>query len=334
MGRFTDRPPSGSQVARGLGQAWRQSPDSTGGPRGGRPDDRRLGLGRFRSGSAPPAAVRAGRYRAGVRMLLPDQRPVDDDELADIYDWPESTAEPWVRGLMVVTLDGAFAGPDGLSGSISGPGDQDVFAASRALAHAYLVGATTIRAERYKAVHARPAVTALRAERGLQPAPTLAIVTATCRFDWANAGWVTSDERPVVLTTDRADPGLRAAAAKVGCDVVVAGGDQVDLGVALAELAARGLTRINCEGGPTLLGELIAADRLDKLALTVAPLVTHARIPHGPGAVVLTGFRLEALLEEDGFLFGRYVRDADVTAGAQRRLAADSGAAGHGTGTA
>ena len=259
-------------------------------------------------------------------MLLPDQRPVSDDELLDAYDWPDPTGRPWVRGLMVMTLDGAFVGPDGVSGSVSGAGDQKVFSASRALSDAFLVGARTIRAEGYKAVRPRPAVAALRSAHGQHPAPTLAIVTATCEFDWPNATWVASDERPVLLTTEAADPQQRATAARLGCDVVVAGEQRVDLGIALDELAARGLTRVNCEGGPTLLGELIAQDRVDELALTVSPRVTHAKAPHGGGEVVLTGFHLDLLLEQDSYLFCRYVRDAAATAQAAEELADDASA--------
>jgi riboflavin biosynthesis pyrimidine reductase len=261
-------------------------------------------------------------------MLLPEPRPVDDDDLLDAYDWPESPGRPWVRGLMAMSLDGTFVGPDGLSGSVSGPGDHRVFAASRALSDAYLVGAGTIRAEGYKAVRARPALASRRAARGLRPAPTMVVVTAHCRFDWAEARWVDSDERPVIMTTEAADPERRAAAVAHGCEVVIVGGDTVELPAALEELRRRDLTRVNCEGGPSLLGELIGQERLDELALTVSPLATHAPVPRAAGRVVLTGFALDVLLEEDGFLFGRYVRDADATARAQQELSAGAGIVG------
>ena len=51
--------------------------------------------------------------------------------------------------MMVTTLDGAAAGPDGLSGSISGEADKLVFDAVRREADAVLIGAGTMRAERY-----------------------------------------------------------------------------------------------------------------------------------------------------------------------------------------
>ncbi|HEY7813301.1 MAG TPA: dihydrofolate reductase family protein, partial [Nakamurella sp.] len=47
---------------------------------------------------------------------------------------------------------------------------------------------------------------------------------------------------------------------------------EVDLRAAVQGLADRGLHRIHCEGGPALLGALIANDLLDECCLTIAPL--------------------------------------------------------------
>ncbi|WP_181808413.1 dihydrofolate reductase family protein, partial [Streptomyces shenzhenensis] len=65
------------------------------------------------------------------------------------------------------------------------------------------------------------------------------------------------------------------------------------------------------EGGPRLLGQFIAAGVLDELCLTVSPVLTAGsaqRIAGGPGVAVPRRFELVSLLEEDGFLFGRYHR--------------------------
>lgn len=252
-----------------------------------------------------------------MRLLLPSYRDLTVDELVDLYDWP---AEQWVRGLMAMTLDGAFVGPDGLSGSISGHGDQLVFSACRALSDVLLVGAGTVRAEGYRALRAKPEHAERRAERGQRPAPTLAVVSASCRFDWPNTSWVHSDERPVLLTVQAAEPGLRAAAATMGCDVAVVGDEVVDPAAALGALSDRGLTRVTCEGGPTLLGELVVADLLDELVLTLSPLLSHAEVPRSSGPTVLTRMRLALLAEDDGYLFTRYVRpEAPDLGGTGRR---------------
>jgi riboflavin biosynthesis pyrimidine reductase len=246
--------------------------------------------------------IRAAVSVEGMRWLVPGT-PVSGD-LSEAYGWP---AAHWVRACMVMGLDGSIAGPDGLSGSISSPTDRAVLAAIRRFADVYLVGAGTVRSERYSAVHANPDAAARREASGQAPAPTLAIVTATCHVDWAEAAFTGSDNRPIVLTVERSDPAARAAAAR-WCDVLVVGEERVEPRTALDALTARGLTRVTCEGGDSLLTEMVRADVLDEVDLTLAPVATAAARPARPGPAVLTGMRLHQLLEDDGFLFARYLR--------------------------
>jgi 5-amino-6-(5-phosphoribosylamino)uracil reductase len=210
---------------------------------------------------------------------------------------------------MVMGLDGSIAGPDGLSGSLSSPTDRGVLAAIRRYADAYLVGAGTVRAERYSAVRARPEAIGQRTAAGQAPAPTLAIVSATCRFDWDEVAFTTSENRPILLTVERSDPADRAAAAR-WCEVVVVGEERVEPAAALDALAGLGLTRVTCEGGDALLTQMVRAGALDEVDLTVAPRVAASPRPARSGPAVLTGFRLHQLLEDDGFLFARYLRGA------------------------
>ncbi len=238
-----------------------------------------------------------------MRWLVPG---AGSDDLADAYGWPASR---WVRACMVMGLDGSIAGPDGLSGSLSSPTDRAVLAAIRRHADAYLVGAGTVRAERYSAVRARPEVVEQRTAEGQSPAPTLAIVSATCRFDWEDAAFTGSDNRPIMLTVRSSDPADRAAAAR-WCEVVVVGQESVEPLAALEALADRGLTRVTCEGGDMLLAQMVRAGALDEVDLTLAPVVAASPRPARTGAGVLTGMRLHQLLEDDGFLFTRYLRGA------------------------
>jgi riboflavin biosynthesis pyrimidine reductase len=238
-----------------------------------------------------------------MRWLVPGSPSSGD--LADAYDWPEAR---WVRACMVMGLDGSIAGPDGLSGSISSPTDRAVLAAIRRFADAYLVGAGTVRAERYSAVRTQPEVIERRLAAGQATAPTLAIVSATCRFDWEDMAFTASDNRPVVLTVQGSDPADRAAAAR-WCEVVVVGEERVEPGAALAALADRGLTRVTCEGGDSLLAEMVRAGALDEVDLTLAPVVAASARPARQGPAVLSGMRLHQLLEDDGFLFARYFRE-------------------------
>src|SRR5207302_935791 len=78
--------------------------------------------------------------------------------------------------------------------------------------------------------------------------------------------------RPIILTC-AASPADRRSALENFADVVVAGEEDVDMRVAIDALAKRGLRHVECEGGPHLLGWLIAAGLLDELCLTVAPVI-------------------------------------------------------------
>ena len=68
------------------------------------------------------------------------------------------------------------------------------------------------------------------------------------------------------------------------------------------------MSRVLCEGGPHLLGDIAAAGLLDELCLSVSPTLA------GPGASrVIAGqpsparpLALKHVLEDDGFLFFRY----------------------------
>ena len=80
---------------------------------------------------------------------------------------------------------------------------------------------------------------------------------------------------------------------------------------AVRALADLGHTRLLTEGGPRLLGELIAAGVLDEICLTLAPMLTAGdaqRIAGGPSVTLPRRFTLKSMLEEDGFLFTRYQR--------------------------
>src|SRR5215472_15738405 len=66
--------------------------------------------------------------------------------LGEIYAYP---AGRWVRANMIASVDGAIA-VEGRSGPLSGVADKLVFAVLRSLADVIVVGARTVRAERYR----------------------------------------------------------------------------------------------------------------------------------------------------------------------------------------
>ncbi|MDQ0686921.1 riboflavin biosynthesis pyrimidine reductase [Streptomyces sp. B4I13] len=236
------------------------------------------------------------------------------DELAEAYAYPQDrpgAPRPWLRANMVSTLDGA-AQHDGRSQPISTAADMRIFGTLRGLADVVVVGAETVRLEGYRPARARAEFAARRAAAGQAPAPAVAVVTAGLDLDFSLPLFTSPLVPTLILTGAAAAPDRVAAAEKAGVRVVIAGdGMGVEPARAVQALGALGHTRLLTEGGPRLLGQFVAAGALDELCLTVAPMLTAGdaqRIAGGPSVAVPQRFALASLLEEEGFLFGRYRR--------------------------
>lgn len=223
---------------------------------------------------------------------------VDDD-----YPWPDG---PWLRAMFVLGLDGCATGPDGRSGTISGPADLRVLLAVRRWSDAVIVGAATMRVERYKPMRVTPDASVERVARGLTPAPRLVVVSGSLDLPWGDPVYVESVLPPLIVT------GAQSAADARGrvpdsCELLVAPGERVDPAWLRAQLIDRGMQRLVCEGGRTLLHEFAHADVVDEWALTVSGLVAG-----GPFTPVMSRC-------EDEFVFTRFVRSQDGDAGGDVR---------------
>lgn len=244
-------------------------------------------------------------YLLPMDMVFPaPPRALDPDELLDAYPWPDEGQ--WVRAMMVTTLDGAAAGPNGLSGSISSTVDGDVFDSVRRLADVVLVGAATLRAERYGPMRAPAADAERRRRAGQAPAPRLVVVSGSLDLPWELPVWAESTLTPLVLTGPAPDPEALATARQHAEVLTLPGLAPAAL---LAVLAGRGLRRVVCEGGPSLLEAVVAADLLDEADITVSPVFAGtATSPRTRGLEEVARFTLAHLLTAESFLMARYVR--------------------------
>jgi riboflavin biosynthesis pyrimidine reductase len=254
-----------------------------------------------------------------MRMFLPSAiEDLTDTDLDRVYAWPGDRERlPWLRANMVSTVDGAARAPDGLSNGISSDADQRVFGRLRGLADVVLAGAGTVRHEVYKPGRVRSELLEQRRAAGQSDVPVMAIVSRSLELDLGMDLFSKPTGRVVVITHAGSDPVRRARVADVA-DVLLAGEDDVDLAAAIAALRSEGLAHIHAEGGPHLLADLVAADLLDELLLSVTPALAGGSYASGtrilrilagsplPGAP--RGLALHHLLEEEGALFMSYRR--------------------------
>jgi riboflavin biosynthesis pyrimidine reductase len=204
----------------------------------------------------------------------------------------DGTVLPWLALCMVASVDGAVT-LAGRSGGLGGTADRRALSAIRDAADTILVGAGTVRAERYGSPPAPPERVARRRARGLTDRPRIVVVTRSGVLppDLPLLSGDTASAPPVTLLCASADAdGVRHALATdrsaggVGLRVLAVGDRHIDWPAALLALAADGCTRISCEGGPRLNADLLAADVVDEVFVTLAPALVG-----GDGPRLLVG---------------------------------------------
>ncbi len=216
---------------------------------------------------------------------------------------------PWVMVNMIASTDGSIE-IDGVSGPLGSPGDKDVFGTLRTIPDVILVGSGTAIAEDYGPVSTSVSTRARRLANRAWPIARVAVVSNSLSFDLNSRLFSgPTDTRPIIITSQAADPDRVAEVAEVA-EVMVTPGDRVDLAVGLAHLADIGARVVLCEGGPGLNAQLFTQGLVDELCLTVAPMVVGGNA-RGIAAGADIGatpadLELQHVLTEDHYLFLRY----------------------------
>lgn len=259
-------------------------------------------------------------YDSCVNRLYPPNGIIDTDGDGTTIDpldevgresRPGHADRPWVLTNMISSADGATA-VDGVSGALGGAGDRLMFAALRGVADVVLAGASTVRQERYRPASPAGEVVHQRRARGQADRPRIAVITASAHLDETLPLFHDPDDRPIILTGESADPD-RLRRLRPLADVIVAEAETVAPAWALARLHEIGAGIVLCEGGPSLNGQMVAADLVDEWNLTIAPVMVaggSARaavgpLPEGPPP----GMTLERVwVDEDDYLYCRWAR--------------------------
>lgn len=225
--------------------------------------------------------------------------PADPSEagLASLYRQRAYT----VRLGMIESADGKSAGADGTSRTLNGPRDLRILRTLRAQADVVLVGAQTARRERYGPITLPVAMVSGRRSAGLADTVALAIVTRSGNLPPG------LDPDSTWIFTTAGSAASRRLEPMWSSRLIYAGDDDVSPRAIIRELAARGLTRVLCEGGPTLAQELLGRSLVDDYCVTTSPLPggTHAtQTPPVPD-----GFLLTHELVGGGFTMRRWRRN-------------------------
>jgi len=206
---------------------------------------------------------------------------------------PAPGTRPRVMLNMVSTVDGR-ATVAGRSGPLSARADRELFHALRAAVDAVLVGAGTVRTERYGRIVPDAQTRRLRCERGLSEEPLACIVSGRLALGQDLPLLQEPAARVAILTASAASLQARAQV-----DYVRSGRDgRLELSSALAELRKRfAVELILCEGGPHLCRQLLACGLVDELFLSLAPKLAGGEPAGGEALRIVAGEELEPPLE-------------------------------------
>ncbi len=242
-----------------------------------------------------------------LRRLLPEPGLVTAAEALENLKLEERAPQhrPYVVLNMVATADGAAAVAQ-RTAPISNPADRQLFQELRGRVDAVLVGAGTVRTERYGRLVREPQRRERRVAQGLAPDPLAVVVSHRLGLTPDLPLLANPHSRVVVVTAS--DGELTGCAAQIS---YLRSGPDVDLAAMLSRLRTEhGVRSVLCEGGPNLNASLIPAGLVDELFLSIAPLLAGSAgslsiidRAHLPEPVDLT---LVWLLESQGHLFARY----------------------------
>lgn len=195
--------------------------------------------------------------------------PGGREQLLKLYRPP---ADTWLRLNLIASVDGNAAGIDGTSETLTTPTDRSILGVIRELSDVVLVGANSVRREGYFLPRrSRLAVVTISGDLSghrINPAEDLRPLIVVCPPDAAARVRESLGTEPVEIVTvaPSSESHLLAMA-----DVVAA-------------LRARGLNSIVCEGGPQLIGHLLAARLVDEACFSTSPVIggtafAMARVP-------------------------------------------------------
>ncbi len=209
--------------------------------------------------------------------------------------------------MLAISLDGRLAPPGGGAAQFGGAGDRRVLEEALAWADGALLGAETLRRHGTTCLIRAGDLLARRRGQGRPDQPTALVLSRGGLLPERLPFWHQPLQR-WWLRPAGPPPQEAVAVSAPRFDRVLSFGDWAEL---LAGLAAAGLERLVLLGGADLASQLVAADLVDELQLTICPILLG-----GEHLWCLDGFRpapgrwqlLEQRALAEGELLVRYRR--------------------------
>lgn len=212
-----------------------------------------------------PGGGEAGAQFECASTVDPERIDLAADFRGALAQWYGIPRRDWLRINLVSSVNGSAAGADGTSNALTNRVDRKILGAIRRLSDVVLVGASSLRSERYL----------------LPRTAVLAVVTASGDLTGHCIPADVPAGRVIVLCADVALPRVRESLGGAAAEVITVATDhgRIPVSGVVAALRARGLSSIVCEGGPNLAAQLVGAGLVDELCLTTSPTLSPAPLP-------------------------------------------------------
>ena len=181
--------------------------------------------------------------------------------------------KPFVSTNVASTLDGKIAPAKRGPVKFSSAYDSRRMSEIRAEVDCVVMGATTYRAYPKPLLIRGDSLIRARVRKGLPAQPATVVVSSRLDIPRVTKFEKAEGIRRIVFTTRRAPAKARARLTRAGVEVIVAPGKRPSAAFMLHELAKRDLARVLLEGGGELLSAFFEADLVDRIYLTLCPVI-------------------------------------------------------------